>query len=84
MTELLPCPACGARTIEGPLDAYGEWCSECHWEICPEAVERLDDVIRPNYMSLTEARRVAAEFGADELARRNRAGTEWARPSTWP
>lgn len=71
---LLPCPCCGLLTIEGPIEAYGEWCSECHWEIDPEAVEKPDEELRPNYMTLNDARILAAERGPLAVRERNQPG----------
>lgn len=68
MTNMsIPCPCCGVRTLQE--NGGFEMCPVCYWEDDGQS-DADADVVRggPNgSLSLSEARRNFAEFGASDL-----------------
>lgn len=60
--EYETCPCCGNRTLD-PEDSAFEICPVCFWENDPSQV-RYPDETGANDISLNEARKNYAEFGA--------------------
>jgi hypothetical protein len=68
-----PCPACGSRNRAGDSA-----CWDCLWDDYPEAHEKPEEEIRPNYVSLRAARFIAKTYGAHQLKAVNQAGPKAA------
>ncbi|WP_423835832.1 CPCC family cysteine-rich protein [Streptomyces endophytica] len=77
----LPCPCCGFLTLE--QRGFYEICPVCGWEDDGQDDHNADEYIGgPNRVSLTEARRNYASFGAAE--ERDRQRVRPPRPEEFP
>ncbi len=65
------CPACNSLIL---IAGAPDMCGACLWESYPEAMENPDRVVRPNYVSLNQARQIAAVAGVDKLRTANSGG----------
>ena len=59
-----PCPCCGCLTFDAPPDGNYDICPVCFWEDDPIASEYPDEACCCNGVSLSEARKNYAKFGA--------------------
>jgi hypothetical protein len=69
--EYEPCPVCGSGNRSSP-----DTCWDCFWSDDPEAWELPDEDVRPNYVSLNEARFILKTAGVAALKQANQAGEE--------
>ncbi|MFG0243740.1 MAG: CPCC family cysteine-rich protein [Phycisphaerales bacterium JB054] len=65
------CVCCGEFTLD--IVDECDVCPECGWEDMYECNESPDRVIRPNYISLNDARSICAKYGAGAACAVNRA-----------
>jgi hypothetical protein len=64
---LFPCPCCGYRTLEEPASGTFDICPICYWEDDNVQLADPDRAGGANAVSLREAQRNFAEYGASEL-----------------
>lgn len=65
------CLCCGAFSLSSVDNC--ETCRRCGWEDWYECHDRPNDPIRPNYISLTDARSIVAKYGPGAAFQVNRA-----------
>jgi hypothetical protein len=70
-----PCPCCGYLTMGPESPGSFEICEVCNWQDDPVQYQDPDYEGGANEMSLKQARRNYAEFGASSMTR-----LEWTRP----
>ena len=58
------CPCCGFYTFAEPLNGTYDICPVCFWEDSFYPFDQPDTVCSCNHVSLTQARKNFAEFGA--------------------
>lgn len=61
------CPCCGNYTLDDPPNGNYEICPVCYWEDAPLASKNMDEECACNGVSLNQARRNYAAFGACSL-----------------
>lgn len=66
------CLCCSAYTLDVVDEC--DTCSLCGWEDWYECHDSPDEEIRPNRLSLNEARRIVTRYGAAACSHLNRAG----------
>jgi len=77
-----PCPCCGFLTLEEQPPGTYDICPVCFWEDDPVQFDDADYGGGANVVSLNEARRNFAQFGASE--ERFRRNVRPARPDEHP
>lgn len=66
------CVCCSRFTLNG-VD-HCEICGDCGWEDWYECHDAPDQVIRPNYVSLNQAKDIVERFGTAAVSQTNKAG----------
>jgi hypothetical protein len=83
--QTYPCPCCGYITFAGPPGTY-EFCSVCGWQDDLSQLRFAETPGGANRVSLKEAQRNFAAFGASEEAKQHRAKKSLSsvqRDATW-
>lgn len=79
------CPCCGNYTLDDPPNGNYEICPVCYWEDAPLASKNMDEECACNGVSLNQARRNYAAFGACSLYMKKhvRRPTDQEKGSEW-